>query len=157
MKFDYVRIYEENEVKEKYNPYNNKYRIAFVKKGSNCERIEGKDGNSVFYTKTDNTKKYYPQNYKDFLKMFKALKVENGKVNVYEVYSGCLLSHDYKNKNHCYHQDKTTINELIHFAKEYFCDKTLPQEKQIAQKNEFCKRCCMILGEKVGIIAVEKN
>lgn len=154
MKFDFVRIYEESDVR---NRFSDKYRIVFIKNGDKCERIENKNGNSVFYTKTDNTKKYYPQNYKEFLKMLKALKVENGKVRVYEVYSGCLLSHDYKNHSHCYHQDKTSLNNLIHFAQEYYLNKTLSQEQQVAQKNEFFKRCCLILGEKVGVVTASKT
>ena len=49
------------------------------------------------------------------------------------------------------------MSVITSFAKEYYCDKTLPQEKHIAQKNEFFKKCCMILGEKIGVITAEVN
>lgn len=154
MKFDCIRFYEERKTE---NLLGDKIKIVFIKNYDRCERVEQKDGSSVFFSKSDNTKKYYPQNYKEFLKMLKATKVVNGGINIYDVYLGAPLSHDYTNKNFTYYQDKMDLNKLIQFAKEYYCDKTLPQTKQIEQKNEFFKRCCMILGEKIGVVTAEVN
>ena len=152
MKFDYIRMYEESKVEEKIN---SKFRIAFIRDSHISERVEDKDGNSLFHSKNDNVKKYYPQTYKDFLRMLKATKVVDGKIKVYDVYLGAPLVHDYKTRNFVYYQDKASINALINLAKDYYCNKDLSPEKQVAQKNEFFKRCCYILGEKVGIITAE--
>lgn len=141
MKFDYIRIYEKNEID---NRFDKKYRIAFVKnKDKYTDEIK-----DVIYSKDDNVKLYYPQNYKEFLHLLKHTKVIDGKIIVYDISRGCLLANDYKNKNYCWHQTKSNVDELINFAREYYIDKHLPTEQQEIQTILFVNKSKEIIQSK---------
>lgn len=138
MKFDYIRIYEKNEID---NRFDKKYRIAFVKnKDKESDEIK-----QTVYSKDDNVKLYYPQNYKEFLQLLKRTKIHNGKIRVFDISRGCLLANDYKNKNYCWHQTKTNVDELINIAREYYIDKHLPKEQQEIQIIFFVNKCKEII------------
>ena len=143
MKFDYIRIYHEGPLIERFP--NKKKLIAFVKNGNDFERIEKKNGEAIFYSDYDNTKKYYPQNYKQFLKCLEQTKFQDKKIEVYGIKGLWVFA---GKQNVCLTQSKSDLIELINFAQGYYANTDLSSDKQKQQRLAFVKKCKEVLNAK---------
>ena len=145
MKFDYVRIYKEGPIIERFP--SKKKLIAFVKNGNDYQRIETKNGDGIFYSDYDNTKKYYPQNYKQFLKFLNETNIVGKDVKVFNIKGNWVFE---GKQNVCLKQERTDLIELIKFAEGYYVNTSLSNEKQKEQRLAFVKKCKEILNSKIN-------
>ena len=152
MNSGYVRIYKEGPIIERFPT--KKKLIAFVKNGNAYERIEKKNGEAIFYSDFDNTKKYYPQNYKQFLKCLEQTKSQDKKIAVYGIHGHWVFA---GRQNVCLTQSKSDLIELINFAQGYYANTELSSDKQKEQRLAFVKKCKEILNAKHEKLNEEKS
>ena len=146
--FESVRIYERN-----VNRFNHEYknRIEFVVDKSKLKQVVAFLTSAVdtySQSRSDGRTVFHPQNYRDFIKLLKQLKVdETGNVDIFEMNDLPLIAYDFENARVPYVPSRTCANDLIDVAAKVLKNPNLSKEKQEIAKEKFKLKCYEILKE----------